>query len=206
MGQHTVCEAILPGPWRLRPGVICAALPAAQLETTGVAHVKMPEDLIRKYSYGGEMVDWLARVKDAEKLQLGEDNWFRQYLTNTFPSAQAAGSFVQRVDWEWNNWHYDIISGLTDDSNYDIQGSVGPRERANRRRQSFLCTIPFPVDWQGPTVTAPWAGEYAGKRVQAPRGYATIFDQGACWHRGDRWLGSPRGVFRQVVSVETNAG
>jgi len=180
--------------------VVCVALPLAGLTTVGVAHIKMPKDLVHTYSTGGEVMGWLQKAKDGEQFQLHQDNWLRRSLTHVFPGADIQNPSLKRIDWEANNWHFDISPGLTDSTNYDIQATVGPLERAGRKRQSFLCTIPFPVDWQGPTVTVPWAGEYEGKSVQAPKGYATIFDPHACWHRGDRWLGSRRGLLLQCMT------
>jgi hypothetical protein len=145
---------------------------------------------------------WLNKAEDGEQLNLYKNNWINQRLSDALPGGGTKPPHLRRIEWEANNWHYDLPPvyarpGLTDESNYDIQATIGPRERANRQHQTFLCTIPFPMDWQGPTVAVPWAGEFAGKAVQAPMGYATIFDLQACWHRGDRWVGSRRGLLLQ---------
>ena len=198
MGDNPICEAILDGPWRLRPGVTEAVIQPSHLLTTGVCHIKIPTDLARAYSVEGEAVHWLSTVKDGESLELDKNPWIESRFDVGTPHRT-------RIDWEENNWHYDIsseFSKLTDRTNYNVQSTVGPIERANRARQAFLRTVPFPIDYQGPTVCVPWSGKHAGKLIQAPMGYATVFDPHACWHRGDRWMGSRRGVLMQSIRMK----
>lgn len=191
MGNHTICETILLGPWYLREGVTQAVLPIEELDLNGSAHVKVPESLVSDLE--GPCQEWLGSAPDGASSEFRNEE-FLTLLQGLVPDAVFAGSNLRRIDWEWNNWHYDICPGLTDSDTYDIQSTLGPEQRWNIPEQSLLCTVPFPTSWHGPTVTVPWEGAYKGKSVQAPPGYTTIFDFNRTWHRGDRWEGAPRGV------------
>ena len=205
-------QRILEGPWRHREGVTQAVIPPSDLLDTGVCHVRLSATELAEYSLGpmggkycGAAVMWLYRAEHDGEIDLGDRAL--PMTQRNFPHGRFRNPYMRRIDWEQNYWHYDTPPlnerpGLTDETNYNIQDTIGPAERANRKGpQHFLFTLPFPVDWQGPTVTVPWAGEYAGKAVQAPLGYATIFDLQACWHRGDRWLGSRRGLLMQRLML-----
>ncbi len=199
MGKHTICEEILQGPCRARDGVTQTVLPISDLAECGAAHIEIPKEL--QEDFGGKMLARLESAKDADSIEY-QAAPLRAAIHSSWPQLKQTTSRIRRVDWEWNNWHYDILQGLTDSENYDLEETVTPAMRIGRANQTFYCSISFPIGFHGGTVVKPWAGKYAGQAVQAPPNYAVIFDPHAVYHRGDRWLGSPRGVFMLSLLAE----
>lgn len=191
---------VLPGPWRLREGVVRAVLPLEDLRVNGVAHIELHR-LWKKWlnSNGETSLGWLAQAEDGDVKEFGIPDLFEGVIQLAFPEAIMDDPKWRRIDWEENGWHYDI--GIATKDTYLDFAAVGPEHR-NRKDQDFMITVPFPIDFQGPTVCIPWAGEFADQPVQAPLGYATIFDLRACFHRGDRWSGARRGLYFQGVRLK----
>lgn len=206
--------------WYTRPGVMQAILPVEELRANGVAHVRVPEAM-PDFLHCDMASVWLELTDEHEdaarlicdaypprytstktliEIRLLEWMWritddIHVALKPVFPGIRMKPSQLRRIEWEANNWHYDI--GVATADTYDIQSSIGPADRTADRLgpSGLLATMPFPINTQGPTVVVPWAGEYAGQAVQPPMGYATIFYLHLAWHRGDRWAGTHRGLY-----------
>jgi len=213
--------------WRLREPheaifpVTQAVLPLSQLLTSGVAHIRVPDHLAPHFMSEASGNQWLRRVADKAAISTGrpdgvgeEDKIFfaavkslADYvvgeLRKTLPDVtfNPGGARAQRIEWEVNNWHYDI--GVTTKDNYNIYGSVSRAQRDFSRveKATLLATLPFPMDNQAPSVVECWGGECAGKFVQAPIGYVTVFFYHLAWHRGDLWTGARRGLFLNAVDA-----
>lgn len=191
---------VLPGPWRLREGVVRAVLPLKDLRINGVAHIELTSMRQQTFTSGGFYDKWLETILDGESVKTSTPGSLLFSIKKIYPEALLENiANVKRIEWEENGWHYDI--GIATKDTYLDFAAVGPEHR-NREDQDFMITIPFPIHFQGPTVCIPWAGEFAGQPVQAPLGYATIFDHRRVFHRGDRWSGSLRGLYFQGVTLK----
>lgn len=196
---------VLPGPWRLREGVVRAIFPLKDLRINGVAHIKLTsrdsDDEAWHYNYA-----WTADLADGESRPIGCLPDLLDTIYKAYPKASISAPVLKRIDYEENGWHYDI--GIATKDTYLQEESITNEDRQND--QNFMLTIPVgsPKDFQGPTVCVPWTGAFRGHPVQAPkgdqwsRGYATIFAPKTCFHRADRYSGKTRGLYYQGVTIK----
>jgi hypothetical protein len=188
--------------------ITSAVLPLAEIRTTGVGHIRVPEYWIDKFSHGHECSDWLNKTADGETMEIDckPDNdtdailfaamlFFDRFIVyevrGIWPDAKEwRPSITQSDTRETNVWHYD------GPQTQDYPDCAEPRVAKGR----LIVTLAFPCDTQGQTVTVPWDGPYAGMPVQAPAGWMTAFFNRRVWHRGDR-RGAHRGLFYTGLGV-----
>jgi hypothetical protein len=204
MSEQSICAPHLDlcdRCWYVRDGIQQDTLPVSGLGHTGVAHVSVPLNLLAPFSVEGLATNWLSTVPDATEIS-SVDSLLSQPVRELGEHiAQATrgrfqGAAIKKIEYEWNNFHFDISDGLATPENYFRQDAVSDEDWSHwKDRLSLFCCMPFPIHAQAGTVCVPRGGEFRELQVQSPPGYVTLFFKQVIWHRGDRWLGAPRGLF-----------